>query len=518
MSSHRVRARAPRGEPRAPASVAADEAGAYLRDAANTPGGHTSRVVFPTSEAEVAWALRQAPAVLPVGAQSSLTGGATPFGAWVLSLSRMDAMAPVARGRVRVGAGVALLSLEEALRPSRLFFPPVPTFRGAFAGGVVSTNAAGAATFKYGPTRPWVHALTAVLAGGEVLDLERGRCRAHPGGFFEIELAREMVQVPIPTYPMPDVPKRSAGYHAEPGMDLVDLFVGSEGTLGVITEVELRLQPEPGARVLALATFGDEAEALAAVGRLRQESRATWDTGDARGLDIAAVESMDARCLELLREDGQDRAQGVALPAAARTALLIEAEARGEVDDLLEALGRVLRQSGARAEDDVLVALPGDSRRAAQLRALREAVPMAVNHRIAAAQRAGQPRVQKTAGDMIVPFAQLPDMMARYREAFASRGLDHAIWGHVSDGNVHANVIPRTDDDVHRGEEALAELGQEVIRRGGCPLSEHGVGRNPVKQALLRLLYGDHGIEEMRRVKAALDPEWRLSPGVLFPR
>jgi D-lactate dehydrogenase (cytochrome) len=495
--------------------VSGDEVGAYLRDAAGTPGGHTPRVAFATSEGEVAWVLREAPSVLPVGAQSSLTGGATPFGEWVLSLSRLDAIAPVARGRVRVGAGVALLTLEEALRPSRLFFPPVPTFRGALAGGVVSTNAAGAATFKYGPTRPWVHALTAVLAGGEVLDIERGQCRAHPEGFFEIELAGEVVGVSVPSYRLPDVPKRSAGYHAEPGMDLVDLFVGSEGTLAVITEVELRLQPEPE-RLLALATFAHEAAALDCVAELRAASRATWDSGDPRGLDVSAIESMDARCLALLREDGQDRAQGVSLPADAHTALLIEAEVRLDADTAMEQLALALRQGGA--HEEVLVAPPGDSRRAAQLRALREAVPLAVNHRIDAAQRAGQAEVHKTAADMIVPFAQLPEMMASYRRGFASRGLDHALWGHVSDGNLHANVIPRTVEDVRRGEEAIAEFGQEVVRRGGCPLSEHGVGRSPVKQALLRLLYGEAGVAEMRRVKAALDPQWRLSPGVLFPR
>lgn len=141
---------------------------------------------------------------------------------------------------------------------------------------------------------------------------------------------------------------------------------------------------------------------------------------------------------------------------------------------------------------------------------------MAVNHRIAAAQRAGEPEVQKTAADMVVPFAHLAEMMARYREGFSRRGLDHALWGHVSDGNVHANVIPRTAEDVRLGEEAIAEFGPEVIRLGGCPLSEHGVGRSPVKQALLRLLYGEAGLAEMRRVKEALDPAGKLSPGVLW--
>jgi D-lactate dehydrogenase (cytochrome) len=145
-------------------------------------------------------------------------------------------------------------------------------------------------------------------------------------------------------------------------------------------------------------------------------------------------------------------------------------------------------------------------------------VPEAVNDRIGALQRGGHPGVHKTAADMVVPFASLGPMMERYREGFAHRGLDHALWGHISDGNIHANVIPRSEDDVARGEEAFLEFGEEVVRLGGCPLSEHGVGRNAVKQELLRRLYGDAGIEQMRRVKRALDPGWKLAPGVLFPR
>lgn len=143
---------------------------------------------------------------------------------------------------------------------------------------------------------------------------------------------------------------------------------------------------------------------------------------------------------------------------------------------------------------------------------------MAVNHRIAEVQGRGHAGVRKAAADMIVPFEHLGEMMAVYREGFRRRGLDHALWGHVSDGNIHANVIPRSEEDVRDGENAFLEFGAEAARLGGCPLSEHGVGRSTCKQELLRRLYGDKGIEEMRLVKAALDPEGKLAPGVVFPR
>jgi D-lactate dehydrogenase (cytochrome) len=160
---------------------------------------------------------------------------------------------------------------------------------------------------------------------------------------------------------------------------------------------------------------------------------------------------------------------------------------------------------------------PCDSRRAAQLLAFREAVPSGVNQRVGAAKRTVDDRIAKTAADMIVPFESFAAMMDVYRRGFESRGLDYAVWGHASDGNVHPNVIPRTYQDVEAGREAIVEFGREVVRMGGSPLAEHGVGRNPVKQALLRELYGDQGIEQMRAVKRALDPAWKLAPGVIFP-
>ncbi len=282
----------------------ADDVAAYLQDAAHTPGGHTPAVALPRTEAEVAEVLRQAPAVLPAGAQSSLTGGATPFGEWVLSLGRMDGIVSLESDRALVQAGLALASLEQALTPRGLFYPPTPTFRGALIGGAAATNAAGAATFKYGSTRRWVRRLTVVLAGGDVLELARGEARAHPEGYFEVEAGTgDVIRVPVPGYRMPDVPKRSAGYHAEPEMDLIDLFVGSEGTLGVVTELEVGLLPAPP-RLAGWATFPGEALALEATRLLREEARRTW-AGDARGVDVAAIESLDRRCLELLREDGR---------------------------------------------------------------------------------------------------------------------------------------------------------------------------------------------------------------------
>ena len=140
-----------------------------------------------------------------------------------------------------------------------------------------------------------------------------------------------------------------------------------------------------------------------------------------------------------------------------------------------------------------------------------------MNQRVGRAKQTIDPRIEKTAADMIVPFDVLDALLARYDEGFARRGLDAAVWGHISDGNVHPNVIPRSFADVESGKAAILEFGCEVMRLGGSPLAEHGVGRNAEKQQLLVELYGTAGVDEMRRVKRAIDPAWKLAPGVLFP-
>ena len=504
-------------------------------DAAHFPGGFAAGVAVPSSEGEVAALLREARSILPIGAQSSLTGGATPQGELVLSTARLNTIVVQGPDRVRVGAGVSLVDLDAALAASGRYYPPVPTFTGAFAGGIAATNAAGAATFKYGTTRDWVHGLTVVLPNGDVLDIERGLTVADGDGFIEIVPASgETRRLRIGGYRMPGVPKLSAGYFAAPGMDLIDLFLGSEGTLGVITEVTLRVLPVRPAMCLALAPFDDRASALAFVRRMRNAARETWRTRDPRGLDVAAIEHLDARCLQVLREDGADRACGVTLRDRTAIALLvaIELDAAMTPAQAFDEIGRA-REAGApdtplvrfcRALDEagvldeVEIAVPGDRGREQQLLALREAVPAGVNARVGRAKREIDPRIAKTAADMIVPVDRLDELMAIYDEEFRRRGLDAAVWGHISDGNLHPNVIPRSMADVEAGREAILAFGREAIRLGGSPLAEHGVGRNPVKQQLLEELYGRHGVEEMRAIKRVLDPDWKLAPGVLFER
>ena len=534
MPTHLIRAREPKGGPAAAAIDTSTEAiSAHLEDAAHFPGGHANGVAKPRTEADVAALLTSSARVLPVGAQSSVTGGATPQGGLVISTARMTSIQESGQHHVRAGAGVPLETLQKLLSRQGRWYAPVPTFTGAYVGGVVATNAAGAATYKYGTTRAWVDGLTVVLACGHVLDLVRGETHADPDRGFEIECAHGTRAFKPGSYRMPTVPKCSAGYFAAPGMDLIDLFIGSEGTLGVVVDATLRLLPLPAAVALALVPMPSEIAGLALVEDLRRASQATWSVGNPDGVDVAAIEHLDRRSLDILHEDGADRKHNITIPPNTELLLLVQLElpagttgarAFDEIESGLTSdqprtslarFCRLLQQHGAWETTEL--AVPGDTKRTDQMLAFRESVPAGVNRRVGDAKRLTDSRIDKTAADMIVPFDRFAQMMAIYRDGYARRGLDYAIWGHISDGNVHPNVIPRRYEDVLAGRDAILEFGREVVRLGGSPLAEHGVGRSALKQQLLRQLHGDRGIDEMRAIKQALDPEWKLAPGVLFP-
>ena len=414
--------------------------------------------------------------------------------------------------RVRVGAGVRLAELQRVLALDDLYHPPVPTFDGAFVGGTIATNAAGAATFKYGSARQWVEALSVVLADGSLVEIRRGEVTGSPEGWFEFQYpSGTLVRVPVPTYVMPDVVKLSAGYCARPGMDLIDLFIGSEGTLGIVADATVRVIPLPQ-RSVVLVTCDSDRQAAAVTAALRRAAASSWHGEGA--LDVSAVEFMDSRALAVVPDETISRA-GMARPVGAAVLLLVQIEVAGGEDKALRQLGAVLEACGVHA--DPQVALPGDERGATRLLELREAVPAAVNALVAAAKARVHPDIEKVAGDFIVPFERLEESLALYRQTFERYGLEYAIWGHVSDGNLHPNVVPRSLEDVHRGTAAMLDIARRVVAMGGAPLAEHGVGRSVLKQQLLRELYGARGIEEMRAVKRALDPDWKLAPGVLFP-
>ena len=511
----------------------------YLEDASGSAPGTAAAVLRADSEEEIsAWlraTCRSRVPVLPQAARSSLTGGALPSGEVVVTVEKLRGIRTHGDGTATVGPGMRLVELQQELETHARYYPPVPTYQDAMLGGTVSTNAGGPATFKYGVTRQWIRGIRVVLFNGDVLSLERGQVSASPGGSFRIALSDGgALKIPAPTYRLPDLKKISAGYHSSDPLDLLDLFIGSEGTLGLITEVTIDTIPLPPAILSGLAFPADDRSALHLAGELRRAAL-SCRAGSTADPDVRAIEWVDSRSLELLKIHGDLRDLKLRLPPDAGSAVLFDLElpARPGEEEVVQLLDRFLSNDPGlpdRAEvglfrildrcnalESLLPALPGDRAGGEQLRRFRESVPVRVNELLAAGRVDGAgPR--KVGGDLIVPFHRLPEFVQLIEEEFGRRGLNFAIWGHLSDGNLHPNVLPGDAGQVRLGEEALLALGDAAAAMGGCPLSEHGVGRSALKQEMMRRFLGDQAVREMQAIKNGLDPVWRFSPGTLFPR
>jgi D-lactate dehydrogenase (cytochrome) len=212
------------------------------------------------------------------GAGTGTVAARIPFGGLVLATDKLNHIRNVTRdenagGRAIAEPGVRLIDLQRAVEADGLLYPPDPTERTCFLGGTIATNASGSRTFKYGPTRNYVERLKIALATGDVIDLRRGESQAQSDGQVTIPLSSgRTIDAKLPTYQMPKVRKHASGYFVAPGMDVIDLFIGSEGTLGVIVEAEVRLLPKPEGLLSGVVFFDGEEDLLGFVRESRERS------------------------------------------------------------------------------------------------------------------------------------------------------------------------------------------------------------------------------------------------------
>lgn len=474
-----------------------------LRDESRA-GGHADYIAHPRSEADILAILaearqRQLPLTIQ-GARTGITAGAVPRGGIILNLSRMDAI-HIEGHLLRVQPGATLAAIREALPPNR-FFPPDPTETTASIGGMIACNASGALSFRYGPIRPHVRSLRVATADGHIHDLHRQRDRADGPrarlGTLEFEL---------PALPRPAV-KNAAGYHAEPGMDLLDLFIGAEGTLGIILEATLDLLPAPGAVWGLMAFLPDTAAAVGYVNALRAAP-----PGDpARP---AAIEYFDARCLDFLRARSDLLAtRDIAIPPMPPGAACIYAEWHAASETEAEAAVLAAAEELPRFQADPDTAILADTpAELEKLKLFRHAAPELVNSTIDE-RRKTHPGLVKLGTDMAVPDARLGDILDLYESDLTASGLEWLIFGHIGDNHLHVNILPRTPADYQSGKDLYARWAAQVIAWGGSISAEHGIGK--LKRDLFSQMAGPETLARTRRIKKQLDPQTLLNPGNLL--
>lgn len=463
-------------------------------------------VAVPRSTAEltklVQWAAGSGIALTPRGAGSAVTGSSVGTDI-VVDLTRLEprhiSIDPVER-RVTASPAVTLAELNAAAAAHSLRLPPDPSSAAwATLGGMLSTNASGARSVRYGSVRAWALGCALLTAEAELTWLGRGTSPARPVPAtrrFETDVAPDIRQAEdLIGRTFPPTRKNSSGYALDAWLqsgDLLDLVIGAEGTLGFVTNTQWRLDPVPPARAglrISLAGLEDLSAVVQAL----------------LPLEPSALELLDRTFLDLVRPVGHPALEG--LPPDAQAVLLVEFE--GESDKVLRGtVGDAVRRTATWAAETATAVTPEAEHR---LWALRHAASPII---------AGLPRGRRSLQvieDGAIPVNRMGDYIRLVREEAALRDLPVVIFGHAGDGNLHVNLLAPVEQTGW--EQQVAGLYHAVSRGlrslGGTPSGEHGDGR--LRAGLLETFYGPAVVRLFRLVKGAFDPAGIMNPGVILP-
>ena len=469
--------------------------------------GTADHLAFPATEADIddvlAFARAQSLPVTPQGARTGITAGAVPRGGIAMDFSRMKRIAPAAPDpatgapRLLAGPGATLAEIRAACPPG-WFFSPDPTEPSASIGGMFACNASGALSFFYGPVRASVAAGRILLEDGTSLDLVRGRDHLHG---LSLNLPGRPAPVVLPALPSRPHVKNAAGYFLEPDMDALDLFIGSEGTLGILADTTLQLRPAPAERWALLAFPDGDASTADAVKTLRDAFR-----GSDAPARLAALEAFDTRAMDFLRARTDDP---VARSAPSGRAALY-AEFHADSPDAAESALLLASDLLAAAGTDPSTALAADTPdQLTRFKTFRHALPESVNALLDERRRT-HPSIFKLGSDMAVPDERLPDVLRLYRDGLDASGLEYVVFGHIGDNHLHINILPRDEADMKTGAALYRGFAAQIASWGGSLSAEHGIGK--AKTSLLRQMYSPSAIAAMSRIRDLLSPLRLLNP------
>ncbi|HMN17804.1 MAG TPA: FAD-binding oxidoreductase [Ignavibacteriaceae bacterium] len=481
-----------------------DEFENYLVDASNFKG-NCEAVYFPENSDEIVWIIKEANknkfTVTTAGNRTGLTGACIPQNGIVIATDRLNKIIEINQKQfyALVEPAVLLSDFQKELKQHKLFYPPDPTETNCYIGGTVATNASGAKTFKYGPTRNYVIGLQIVLPDGEVIDLERGKQKANGYKLTLSTQAGKNINLNIPDYTFPKV-KNASGYFVQKDMDTIDLFIGSEGTLGIITKIKLKLLPQPEDTISCVLFFEDERNALKFLEEARDISYQNKKSSINNNVNALALEFFDERALRFLSKDFS------AIPDKAKAAIWFEQESTSDdFDSILEAWNFLMQTNNVNEETAWFAFSDADKEK---IKDFRHAISWKVNDYIA------RNNFRKLGTDVAVPDKVFSEFYLTLQGWAKQSKIDFVAYGHFGNSHIHLNFLPKDDDEFNEAKKIYRQICEEAVRLGGTISAEHGIGKT--KRDYLLMMYGEANIRKMAELKKSLDPNLILSIGNIF--
>ncbi len=458
----------------------------YLKDASNFSGGRADAVIIPETAAELIEFLKSNR--LPVtiaGAGTGLTASRIPDEGVIVSLEKFSEIGEVQNASIDVGPAVSLADLNNHLQDnSDYFYPPNPTETLAWFGGMVATNASGSRSYKLGVTRDYVQEADIVLVDGKTVTLARGKSIEEPLIFDD----GTRITFPDIHYFSPRF-KNAAGYYVQPGMDWLDLFIGSDGTLGLFTRIRLKLLPRPEEFISGIVFFDREEACWELVEKIRALEKTQ--------ISPCSLEYFDRYSLKKLQKNHSN------IPETAQAALFFEqdVEKSADYDSALEAWFEFLTGEEVSLDDSWFAQSTKDLQRFHQF---RHDIPVLINEDNSRSGRV------KIGTDMAVSDKYFIDMMQFYRKELSASGLDHVVFGHLGDNHLHINLLP-APEEKDRARSLYDTLVDQMIEWGGTVSAEHGVGK--LKKSYFARMVGPEALQDLRKIKRLFDPDDRLGKG-----
>ena len=338
-----------------------------------------------------------------------------------------------------------------------------------------------------------------MLADGEILNIKRGEYLAVD---YELHLKTDSgkeINIHLPSYKMPKA-KNSAGYFVKPGMDAIDLFIGSEGTLGVITKIKIGLLPNPEKIISCVVFFESEENALDFIQKGREISYTSRAYNNIQAIDALSLEYFDEKTLDFMRDDYKQ------IPDNAKAGVWFEQEVSKINEEFFLDQWLTLIEEFNGNEDRAWFAFTESDKERLQI--FRHAIPQKINEWIA------KYNLRKLGTDVAVPDIKFRELYNFSKKAVQQSGIIYLIYGHFGNSHMHLNILPRSEEEYLRGKIVYDSICKRAVELGGTISAEHGIGK--LKTDYFLKMYGIEIIKKMAELKNTLDPNMILGPGNIF--